>query len=93
MKVHSRRGLQQFLCFMGTTKYERIPMNQFENPTIDAQPCYRKVIGNTTYVVRVHFRETAKETLKNKVKRLIEVETRETARHNRESYIGITRNI
>ena len=68
-------------------------MEQNANQNDNRQPCFRKVIGNTTYVVRVHFRETAKETLKNKVKRLIEVETRETARHNRESYIGITRNI
>ena len=35
------------------------------------QPCFRKVIGNTTYVVRVHFSETSKETMEDKVKRLI----------------------
>ena len=49
-------------------------MNQKENPTINTQPCYRKVIGNTTYVVRVHFNETAKETLEDKIKRLVREE-------------------
>lgn len=49
-------------------------MNQKENPTINTQPCYRKVIGNTTYVVRVHFSETAKESLEDKIKRLVREE-------------------
>ena len=35
------------------------------------QPCFRKVIGNTTYVVRVQFSETAKEKLEEKIKRLL----------------------
>ena len=35
------------------------------------QPYFRKVIGNTTYVVRVHFSETAKKTLANKIKRIL----------------------
>ena len=41
--------------------------NQLEN----RQPCFRKVIGNTTYVVRVHFSETVKASLKDKIKRLV----------------------
>ena len=41
--------------------------NQIEN----RQPCFCKVIGNTTYVVRVYFSEDAKETMEDKVKRLI----------------------
>ena len=32
----------------------------------------RKQIGGTMYVVRVHFNEDAKETMKDKIKRLIE---------------------
>ncbi|MBQ3064785.1 MAG: transposon-encoded TnpW family protein [Clostridia bacterium] len=51
-------------------------MNQKENPTINTQPCYRKVIGNTTYVVRVHFSETAKESLEDKIKRLVREEVK-----------------
>ena len=35
------------------------------------QPCFRKVIGNITYVVRVYFSETSKEVLGDKIKRLI----------------------
>ena len=31
-----------------------------------------KMIGGTTYVVRVHFNEDAKETMKDKIKRMLE---------------------
>ena len=41
--------------------------NQIDN----RQPCFCKVIGNTTYVVRVHFNETAKETLGGKITKLL----------------------
>ena len=41
--------------------------NQIEN----RQPCFCKVIGNTTYVVRVHFSKTAKVTLEDRIKRLL----------------------
>ena len=49
-------------------------MNQQEKQNENTQLCYRKVIGNTTYVVRVHFSEMAKETLEDKIKRLIRKE-------------------
>ena len=49
-------------------------MEQNNNQIDNQQPCFRKVIGNTTYVVRVHFSETSKETLGDKVKRLIREE-------------------
>ncbi|MBT9786029.1 hypothetical protein GPK98_12660 [[Clostridium] symbiosum] len=32
-------------------------------------PTVRKQIGKTTYIVRVHFSETAKETMEDKIKR------------------------
>ena len=32
----------------------------------------RKQIGGTMYVVRVHFNEDAKETMKDKIKRMLE---------------------
>ena len=54
-------------------------MEQNNNQIDNQQPCFRKVIGNTTYVVRVHFSETAKETLEDKIKRLIGEAVRETA--------------
>jgi len=38
------------------------------------QPEFEKRIGNTTYRVRVHFSQTSKETLTDKVMRLIKNE-------------------
>ena len=39
----------------------------------------QKRIGSTTYVVAVHFSQTSKETMQDKVLRLIESEVRESA--------------
>ena len=39
-------------------------------------PTARKQIGKTTYIVRVHFSETAKETMEDKIKRLLRDEVR-----------------
>ena len=46
-------------------------MEQNVSQNDNRQPCYRKVIGNTIYVVRVHFSETAKETLGGKITKLL----------------------
>ena len=46
-------------------------MEQSANQNNNRQPCFRKVIGNTTYVVRVHFSETTKETFKDKIESLL----------------------
>ena len=46
-------------------------MEQDISQNNNRQSCFRKVIGNTTYMVRVHFSETSKETMEDKVKRLI----------------------
>ena len=37
-------------------------------------PTVRKQIGKTTYIVRLHFSETAKETMEDKIKRLLREE-------------------
>ena len=37
-------------------------------------PTVREQIGKTTYIVRVHFSETAKETMEDKIKRLLREE-------------------
>ena len=42
----------------------------------DTPPCVRKTIDKTTYVVKVHFSETAKETMEDKIKRLLREEVR-----------------
>ena len=39
-------------------------------------PTVRKQIGKTTYIVRVHFSQTAKETMEDKIKRLLREEVR-----------------
>ncbi len=40
-------------------------------------PVFRTTIGKTTYVVRVHFNEKAKETLEDKIKRLLKNEVQQ----------------
>lgn len=39
-------------------------------------PVFRKTIGKTTYLVQVHFSETSRETLADKIKRLLREEVR-----------------
>ncbi len=39
-------------------------------------PTVRMQIGKTTYIVRIHFSETAKETMEDKIKRLLREEVR-----------------
>ena len=46
-------------------------MNATAIQNTNTQPCFRKPIDKTTYVVRVHFSETAKETMQDKIKRLL----------------------
>ncbi len=46
-------------------------MNRTEIPHTSTQPSYRKTIGKTTYIVHVHFNETAKETMEDKIKRML----------------------
>lgn len=47
------------------------PVSKFDMP-----PCVRKTIDKTTYLVRIHFSETAKETLQDKILRLLREEVR-----------------
>ena len=48
------------------------------NTATNTAPCptVRKQIGKTTYIVRVHFSQTAKETMEDKLKRLLREEVR-----------------
>ena len=52
--------------------------NTATHSTTTNTPCttVRKQIGKTTYIVRVHFSETAKETMEDKIKRLLREEVR-----------------
>ena len=40
-------------------------------PDTDRPPDLVKKIGKTTYIVRVHFSETSKETMSDKIKRML----------------------
>ena len=42
-----------------------------ENKKLATTPTFTQKIGNTNYVVNIHFSETSKETLTDKVERLI----------------------
>ena len=46
--------------------------------TMKTEPCptFKRKIGKTTYVVRVHFSQTSKETMEDKIKRLLREEVR-----------------
>ena len=50
--------------------------NQQPVPETDTPPCVRKTIDKTTYLVRIHFSETAKESLQDKILRLLREEVR-----------------
>lgn len=52
--------------------------NTATHSTTNNSPCptVRKQIGKTTYIVRVHFSQTAKETMEDKIKRLLREEVR-----------------
>ncbi len=63
------------LPYRALTKKEN---KQMENKKTNTPVALRKQIGGTTYVVRVHFNEDAKETMKDKIKRLIENDVRGT---------------
>lgn len=61
------------LPYRALTKKEN---KQMENKKTNTPVALRKQIGGTTYVVRVHFNEGAKESMKDKIKRLIANEVR-----------------
>ncbi len=52
--------------------------HKMENSKSHTPVALRKQIGGTMYVVRVHFNEDAKETMKDKIKRMLENDVRGT---------------
>ena len=50
--------------------------NTVNTPKPNDCPTIRRKIGKTTYIVRVHFSETAKETMEDKIKRMLRDEVR-----------------
>jgi hypothetical protein len=51
-------------------------MENITTATINDVPTVRKQIGKTTYIVRVHFSETAQETMQDKIKRMLREEVK-----------------
>ena len=66
--------LKEALPYQANKKGE----HKMENTKSHTPVALRKQIGGTMYVVRVHFNEDAKETMKDKIKRLIENDVRGT---------------
>ena len=56
--------------------YQAERRTQMENRKSHTPVALRKQIGGTMYVVRVHFNEDAEESMKDKIKRLIENDVR-----------------
>ena len=56
-------------------------MNNFieKIQTEKAAPALVKKIGNTTYIVNVHFKDNAKETLQQKIERMLKDEIKYSA--------------
>ena len=50
--------------------------NTVNTPKPNDCPTIRRKIEKTTYIVRVHFSETAKETMEDKIKRMLRDEVR-----------------
>lgn len=67
--------LKEALPYQAKQKKGEHKMDNRKSHTLVA---LRKQIGGTMYVVRVHFNEDAKETMKDKIKRLIENDVRGT---------------
>ncbi len=59
-----------------TTDTSNIPTVQ-DTATQDNPPALIKKIGKITYIVRVHFSTTSKETFEDKVKRMLREEVRQ----------------
>lgn len=51
-------------------------MKRTENTSTNPCSVFKKTIGQTTYVVDVHFSKTSKETLTDKIKRMLLEEVR-----------------
>ena len=53
---------------------ERILVNSNAAPTVQDAPALVKKIDKTTFVVRIHFSTTSKESMEDKIKRMLKNE-------------------
>ena len=51
-------------------------MESSEKKTSSGMPVVKKKIGSVTYIVKARFKETASETMEEKIKRMIQNEIR-----------------
>jgi hypothetical protein len=64
---------------MGSINMQQENHDNHEHNVSEEPQEFRKTIGSATYVVSVRFSETSRETLEDKLLRLIEREVRESA--------------
>ena len=70
--IHAAKASQysSISNYIAQFRPQKLKLRFFHCPTV------RKQIGKTTYIVRVHFSETAKETMEDKIKRMLREEVR-----------------
>lgn len=56
---------------------ESILVNSNAAPTVQDAPAFVKKIDKTTFVVRVHFSTTSKESMEDKIKRMLKCEIKQ----------------
>ena len=56
---------------------ESILVNSNAAPTVQDAPALVKKIDKTTFVVRVHFNTTSKESMEDKIKRMLKCEIKQ----------------
>ena len=56
---------------------ESILVNSNAAPTVQDAPALVKKIDKTTFVVRVHFSTTSKESMEDKIKRMLKCEIKQ----------------
>ena len=74
--VTTRQAAELYGIRVGRNGMAVCPFHNDKNTNTNTQPCFRKTIDKTTYIVRVHFSETATETMADKIKRMLRDEVR-----------------
>ena len=54
-----------------------LPLGYILQVSVINPPALVKKIGRTTYIVRIHFSETSRETMSDKIKRMLKNEIRQ----------------
>jgi len=73
-RLHQPESFREYHTVNAHKTQERRPIIDTTKRTNDKTAVLYKRIGSTTYKVRVHFSETSKETINDKIVRLIQNE-------------------